>query len=153
MLSSSYLANLVITRGIEQKTFHRLGYPTYNTGTWTIVFGFCSSRVYSNFSLQYLCSSKMVDRYSLLHLCNFSIDYEVAAEESKKYSSFTCSLSRIWDQFWIAGFVGWFWQKNAFIRRICFVLLIIFLVYLFYCIFESFHLKYASDKSSKKPLS
>ena len=47
LLSSNCLANLVITRGIEQRIFHRLGDPMYTTGSRTIVFGFCLSRVYA----------------------------------------------------------------------------------------------------------
>ena len=71
--SWSYVKDLylVITRGKEQRIFHRLVYPMYNTGSRTIVFGFCSSRVCSSFPLQYICSNKIVDRYSLLRLCNF----------------------------------------------------------------------------------
>ena len=48
MLSSSYLAKLVITRGIEEKIFQRLGDPMYTTRSRTVVLGFCLSRVYSN---------------------------------------------------------------------------------------------------------
>ena len=55
MLSSSYLANLVITRGIEQRLFHRLGDPMYTTGSRTVVFGFCLSRVYA-IPLYYTCA-------------------------------------------------------------------------------------------------
>ena len=51
MLSSSYLANLVITRRIE----HRLGDPMYTTGSRTVVFGFCLSRVYA-IPLYYTCA-------------------------------------------------------------------------------------------------
>ena len=75
-LSSVISYQLVITRGIEEKIFHRLGDLIYNTGSRTVVFGFCLSRVYSNSPLL-LCPNKITDRYSLLHLCNFSIYHDV----------------------------------------------------------------------------
>ena len=48
------LANLVITTGIEQRIFHRLGDPMYTTGSRTVVFGFCLSLVYAT-PLYYTC--------------------------------------------------------------------------------------------------
>ena len=74
------LANLVITTGIEQRIFHRLGDPMYTTGSRTVVFGFCLC----NPPLLYLYSNKIIDRYSLLHLYNFSIYHDVTTEGSKK---------------------------------------------------------------------
>ena len=46
---------LVITGGIEQRIFHRLGDPMYTTGSRTVVFSFCLSRVFA-IPLYYTCA-------------------------------------------------------------------------------------------------
>ena len=49
------IAYLVITGGTEQRIFHRLGDPMYNTWSRTVVFGFSLSRVYAT-PLYYTCA-------------------------------------------------------------------------------------------------
>ena len=49
------IAYLVITGGIEQRIFRRLGDPMYTTGSRTVVFSFCLSRVYA-MPLYYTCA-------------------------------------------------------------------------------------------------
>ena len=151
MLSSGYLANLVITRGIEQRIFHRLGDPMYTTGSRTVVFGFCLSRVYA-IPLYYTCALIKLLIGILFSIFSASLQLfhipwrnHWRQQKIKQFNLFAFKYLR-------SVLDGWFDRmvltKNTFVRRICRVLLLIFLVYLFSCIFESSYLQHASDKSS-----